>query len=194
MGSSASKAARKYPQRQGVPGLGATGAGSKATEAGAVPRSRPADNVHGREALEKDGGDPDFLAMLNRLGPVRVDHHMQTVRPEHSNTTRLFESRNESESQASSSQPVQNHLYSSALSELLDRRKSASTTQDLERLSKEFGLDLGDLERLARFVNSPSVSSSTIRPVGEKEDQGFTITAAWIEPVSPEHRRPSSST
>jgi hypothetical protein len=31
-------------------------------------------------AIEKDAQDPDFLANLSRLGPVRVDHHMQTVR------------------------------------------------------------------------------------------------------------------
>jgi hypothetical protein len=32
-------------------------------------------------AIEKDAVDPDFLSNLNRLGQVRVDHHMQTVQP-----------------------------------------------------------------------------------------------------------------
>ena len=34
-----------------------------------------------REAIEQDAGDPDFLSNLSRLGQVRVDHHMQHVRP-----------------------------------------------------------------------------------------------------------------
>ncbi|KAI0255411.1 hypothetical protein BJV78DRAFT_1179929, partial [Lactifluus subvellereus] len=32
------------------------------------------------EAIQRDGKDPQLLANLNRLGAVRVDHHMQTVR------------------------------------------------------------------------------------------------------------------
>jgi hypothetical protein len=32
-------------------------------------------------AIERDGADPHFLANLNKLGPVRVDHHMQAIRP-----------------------------------------------------------------------------------------------------------------
>lgn len=31
-------------------------------------------------AIERDSQDPHLLANLNRLGPVRVDHHMQAVR------------------------------------------------------------------------------------------------------------------
>lgn len=30
--------------------------------------------------IQRDARDPQLLANLNRLGPVRVDHHMQTVR------------------------------------------------------------------------------------------------------------------
>jgi hypothetical protein len=32
-------------------------------------------------AIEKDAFDPHFLASVQKLGPVRVDHHMRTVRP-----------------------------------------------------------------------------------------------------------------
>jgi hypothetical protein len=31
-------------------------------------------------AILRDARDPQLHANLNRLGPVRVDHHMQTVR------------------------------------------------------------------------------------------------------------------
>jgi hypothetical protein len=30
--------------------------------------------------IQQDSKDPQFLSKLNQLGPVRVDHHMQTVR------------------------------------------------------------------------------------------------------------------
>ena len=32
-------------------------------------------------AIEQDAADPHFLQKLNQLGPVKVDHHMQTIRP-----------------------------------------------------------------------------------------------------------------
>lgn len=31
--------------------------------------------------IEQDAGDPHFLANLSRLGPVRVNHSMETTRP-----------------------------------------------------------------------------------------------------------------
>ena len=31
-------------------------------------------------AVEEDGGDPDFLSNLRRLGPVRVDHRQEPIR------------------------------------------------------------------------------------------------------------------
>jgi hypothetical protein len=31
-------------------------------------------------AVEEDGGDPDFLLNLQRLGPVRVDHCQEPIR------------------------------------------------------------------------------------------------------------------
>jgi hypothetical protein len=41
-------------------------------------------NLHAQpnqiKAIQRDAKDPQFLANLNRLGPVRVDHHMQTIR------------------------------------------------------------------------------------------------------------------
>lgn len=32
-------------------------------------------------AVEADAKDPQFMFKLNQLGPVRVDHHMRSVRP-----------------------------------------------------------------------------------------------------------------
>ncbi len=38
-----------------------------------------ADPPSSKLAIERDAADPHFLANLNKLGPVRVDH-MQTIR------------------------------------------------------------------------------------------------------------------
>ena len=98
---------------------------------------------------------------------------------EATNTTRLFESRSKSE--LSSSQPAKNTLYAFMLSDLLDKRKSARSKQDLEELSKEFKVEIGALDRLTRFVNSPSIDSSSIRPAkGKSEEEGFVATVSII--------------
>jgi hypothetical protein len=68
-------------------------------------------------------------------------------------------------------------MYASTLSELLDRRKAARSTQELEKLCEEYGIKPSKLESLARFVNSPSINSATIRPIaGKSEEEGFMAT------------------
>lgn len=68
-------------------------------------------------------------------------------------------------------------MYASTLSELLDRRKAARSTQELEKLCEEYGIEPSKLESLARFVNSPSINSATIRPIaGKSEEEGFMAT------------------
>ncbi|KAF9002024.1 hypothetical protein BDQ17DRAFT_1390969 [Cyathus striatus] len=141
MGSSASKAARKLPKRAEPP----LSVGSKAP-----PPHRPRASEHKTEDIERDAQDPHFLANLNRLGPVRVDHHMQTIRLEAT----------QSEHEASSTQPTKNRLTAFSLTELLDARKAARGQADIEQLAEKFGLDLQQMQNVTRFVSSPSVDSS----------------------------------
>ncbi|KAF9476596.1 hypothetical protein BDN70DRAFT_159988 [Pholiota conissans] len=177
MGNSASKATRKYPSRADIPNLAARN-GAKATRPEIPVQSSKLADSHRSEAIEKDAGDPDFLSNLSRLGPVRVDHHMQS---DSNNTTRLFESRAKSEQAASV--PTKNQLYAFVLSDLLDRRKAVRSRQELEKLANEFNIDVAKLESLARFVNSPSIDKATIRPIaGKSEEDGFMVEAVWIEP------------
>jgi hypothetical protein len=91
---------------------------------------------------------------------------------EANSTTRLFESRAKAE--AAASEPSRNRLYAFVLSDLLDRRKAVRSRQDLEKLAKEFNIDVEKLESLGRFVNSPSINKATIRPIaGKSEEDGF---------------------
>jgi len=138
---------------------------------------------HKTKEIEQDAGDPHFLANLSRLGPVRINHSMETTRPGpiDSTTNRLFESRAKPEFEASSPHLPKNHLYSSTLTELLNQRKSVHIQKDLEKLSREFGIELDKLESLVRFVTSPSVVGTAIQSVG-KDGEGSMSTAVWIEP------------
>ena len=96
-----------------------------------------------------------------------------------STTNRLFESRAKPGFEASSPHLPKNHLYSSTLTELLNQRKSAHTQNDLEKISKEFGIELDKLESLVRFVTSPSVISTAIHSVG-KDREGSMSTVRCL--------------
>jgi len=171
MGSTASKTARKSLKS------------SRVTATEPINKNRLPDS-HRTKEIEQDAGDPHFLANLSRLGPVRVNHSMETTRPDPmgSTTNRLFESRAKPEFEASSPHLPKNYLYSSTLTELLNQRKSAHTQKDLEKLSKEFGIELDKVESLVRFVTSPSVIGKAIHSVG-KDGEGSMSTAVWVEPV-----------
>ena len=99
--------------------------------------------------------------------------------PMGSTTNRLFESRAKLEFESSSPHLPKNHLYSSTLTELLNQRKSAHTQKELEKLSKEFGIELDKLESLVRFVTSPSVIGTAIHSVG-KDGEGSMSTVRCL--------------
>ncbi|KAF8168732.1 hypothetical protein BJ912DRAFT_1067583 [Pholiota molesta] len=184
MGNSASKAARRYPSRADIPRNAA-----KASRPEVPAQGSKLAESHRSEAIEKDAGDPDFLSNLSRLGPVQVDHHMQSIRPvwkalcydgseQHDASLRVSR-----QGGGRCIRAEQKPLYAFVLSDLLDRRKAVRSRQDLEKLAKEFNIDVDKLESLARFVNSPSIDKATIRPIaGKSEEDGFMAEAVWIEP------------
>lgn len=73
----------------------------------------------------------------------------------------MFASRQQSEEQALSYTQVQNRMSAAALSDLLDARKDAKSSKELEELSKEYAIDLPLLKAVAKHVNSPSVGERT---------------------------------
>ncbi|KAG5644989.1 hypothetical protein DXG03_007266 [Asterophora parasitica] len=184
MGGAASKAVtktgRKLPKRAETPSW----AGVRAPQPSEQPLADRRASETRTEEIDNDARDPDFLANLSRLGPVRVDHHMQSIHPKTTETSRLFQSRTESEHEASSPLPVHNRLHAATLSELLDKRKGAKSVQDVERLANEYGIDASKLENLARFVTSPSVQSgSAVRTVEKDGEESVVMKAVWIEPL-----------
>ncbi|KAG6821176.1 hypothetical protein H0H93_005396 [Arthromyces matolae] len=178
MGGALSKAGRKLPKRPEPPSW----AGAR-TPGPTDPLKSAAD----RRASEKrtqdiirDAHDPDFLANLNRLGPVRVNEHMPTMAASTAaaakETSQLFQSRLESEHEAASTSPIHNRLHASALSYLLDQRKAARSPQDLENLAKKYGIDPLKLANLSRYVSSPSIQSgSEVRIIQKDGEENIAI-------------------
>ncbi len=95
MGSAASKPARHFPKsvKPKWAGTRTPNPSEATTSQSAMPQASETRNEGSTlqlkasygsnqlEAIERDSVDPQFLANLSKLGQVRVDHHMQTIRP-----------------------------------------------------------------------------------------------------------------
>jgi len=122
------------------------------------------------------------MEKLNQLGPVRVDHHMQTVRAA-SDTRNMYQSRMRSEAEASSLQSTKNRLLASSLTELLEARKSITNSAELETLAKRYHIDAAKLGQIS-VVNTPSVDErSVVRTTDKHGEESLTMMAHWIDPV-----------
>ncbi|KAF8559528.1 hypothetical protein OG21DRAFT_1480297 [Imleria badia] len=183
MGSAPSKAARKLPREKPC---GPTVTGSRIPAAAEPARLRPERPLafeNKNEAIERDAKDPHFMEKLNRLGPVRVDHHMQTVRAA-SDIQNMYRSRIRSEAEASGLQTTKDRLLASSLTELLEARKSITGSAELEALAKQYHIDVAKLEQISRVVNTPSIDESTVvRTMGKHGEESVTMMARWIDPV-----------
>jgi len=181
MGGATSKAARQFPKH------------SKPTWAGArTPAPPPHPDAksslpHASEtktaAIEEDSKDPHLAANLTRLGPVRVDHHSLTRQSTADQVSRTFQSRLQSEQEASSSHTTRNRLVAAALMDLLEERKSVvSQLNGLQGLAEKFNLDVAKLQRVAKYVNSPSVDpESVLRTVNDDGTERTTMKAIWVD-------------
>lgn len=88
----------------------------------------------------------------------------------------IHQKREASELEAASFKPIRNRLHASTLTELLDERKNVSSAAEMAELAKKYNVDLQVLERLARFVNSPSIGEKTVTRTVDHEDGMEKIT------------------
>jgi hypothetical protein len=183
MGSSFSKATRKLPPanlsktkpawagaRTGEPPVGSANPSasrappktdaphaSEGRDAGTCALSTGHSSILMVLAIEADARDPqlspEFMRNLGRLGQVRVDHGMSSVRAEATRTQELFRSRAATESGA------QTGVEGPTLAILLGMR--ADGYDGLGRELKRVGMEAGALERVARYVNAPRVKSGS---------------------------------
>ncbi|KAJ7752039.1 hypothetical protein B0H16DRAFT_1246633, partial [Mycena metata] len=130
------------------------------------------------DVIDQDSRDPQFLSKLNQLGPVRVDHHMQTIRTVGTTTSgpaelanQMFNSRSRSENEAAAQNPTQNRIHASQLSRLFDERKSIRTRREMEFLAARYGLDLEKLDAIAEFLSTPSVHDNSAVQIGKDGEE-----------------------
>jgi len=179
MGATSSKAARKLPKRAETPSWAGRTTNPVLTESQRPDGPRPSETKN--EAIDKDSRDPQFLSNLSRLGPVRVDHHMQSFRLD-GQVNRMHQIRAQSEIEATPSHAARNRILSATLSDLLDKRKKATSLKELERIANKYDMDIAKLESLAQFVNSPTIGEgTTTRTKDANGEQIVTSTAVWAE-------------
>lgn len=89
----------------------------------------------------------------------------------------MHQTRSQSEIEATPSHRIRNRIVSRALSELLDERKKTNSLKELESIANKYDMDIGKLERLARFVNSPTIGESTTTRTAETNGEQIIITS-----------------
>ncbi|KAG2146903.1 uncharacterized protein EDB93DRAFT_1250693 [Suillus bovinus] len=199
MGISSSKAARKLPKEK--PSWAGSRTPLKQDGAQDIRRPRPLAFENKTDAVESDAKDPQFMSKLSQLGPVRVDHHMRSVRTvRHPSSTeyrtyqvldssqaesvqQMHRSRLQSEVEALPLHSTRNRLLASSLSELLESRKTVKSQAELQALAEQYHIDVTKLDELAKFVNTPSIDESTIvRSTNQEGEETLTMMARWVDP------------
>ncbi|CAE7227127.1 unnamed protein product [Rhizoctonia solani] len=192
MGGSASKSARKLPTRTQPSWAGARTPQPLPeqfrTSKPGVMASETKDSH-----IESDSKDPHLMSKLSQLGQVRVPNPQlgQRLRPQSDSSFNMIRAREESEQLAASGILPSNRVLALSLSDLLDARKSARSSKEIEEIAKSYGMDAQTLQNVARFVNTPSVDPKNVtRVVGKEGEEKTTMVASWSEPLlDHEHQR-----
>ncbi|KAF9451211.1 hypothetical protein P691DRAFT_808396 [Macrolepiota fuliginosa MF-IS2] len=197
MGNSASRAARKLPKRAEPPAWAGKGTPRPGQAPAGLSREQIGDKLaseHRTEAIEEDARDPDFLANLQRLGPVTVDHHMKPIRTETtaSSTSELFKARREDAEEREKHREYvakyrpapkgEDRFFADQLSVMLDARKGIENLDMAGRISKDHEIDVNKLESVARFITTPSIMKGAARKFVDKDGNDRTIAkAVWVD-------------
>lgn len=98
-------------------------------------------------------------------------------------TNRLFQSRVQSELEASSHQLAPGHLHAATLVHLLDKRKGVNSMGELDELARKWNLEgAKKLENVAKYVNSPSVQGNkVIRMVGKGGEEILILSVGFFK-------------
>lgn len=74
----------------------------------------------------------------------------------------LAERQRVEEAAEQSTAPIRNQLSAGGLLNLFDARKKCTTQEELDKVSRDYGMDPATVEQLAKHINSPSMSGITI--------------------------------
>lgn len=126
------------------------------------------------------------MSKLSQLGQVQVPNPQlgQRLRPQSDRSFNMIRAREASEQMAASNTVPSNRVLALSLSDVLDARKSARSTQEIGEIAQSYGMDIQTLQRVARFVNTPSVAPQNVtRIVGKDGEEKTTMLATWSEPL-----------
>jgi len=113
--------------------------------------------------------DPQLLANLTRLGPVKVDHGMHGLKPTGVNASRILNTQKQSETEAQKGETKRNHVQAPSLFDALTRLQVAKDESTVERLAGEYNLDGKVLRELGKTVNVPTPDEATARTVVDED-------------------------
>ena len=122
--------------------------------------------------------DPQLLANLTRLGPVKVDHGMRGLKPTGATASRILNMQKQSETEAQTGERKRNHLQTQSLFDALTRLQEAKDEQAVERLAGEYNLDPGVLRELGKTVNVPTPDETTARAI--VDDDGAEVVLKTV--------------
>lgn len=147
------------------------------------------------DAIRRESEDPDFARKLAALGQVKVPTPGSAYMPRQDNAMLgILAERQRVEEIAEQTPPskVRNLLSAGTLAHLFDERKACKTQAELDELSREFGMDPEIVERLAKHLNSPSISKIAL-PTKDANDTPKQL-AQWVDPPirAPEQPRLSA--
>ncbi|GAA5978197.1 hypothetical protein JCM10908_004268 [Rhodotorula pacifica] len=170
----------------------------RAPEARPPPSSRtaaPRASETKSDAIRRESEDPDFARKLAALGQVKVPTPGSAYVPRQDNAMLgILAERQRVEEIAEQTPPskVRNLLSAGTLAHLFDERKACKTQAELDELSREFGMDPEIVERLAKHINSPSISKIAL-PTKDANDTPKQL-AQWVDPplAAPEQPRLSA--
>jgi hypothetical protein len=86
----------------------------------------------------------------------------------------MYRNLQDSENMAASGSTPRNRLQPSDLAGLFDERKTVASQLELDRLAERYNMDGDVVERLARYVNTPSVTEAGTQTArsAEGDEQG----------------------
>ncbi|POY76586.1 hypothetical protein BMF94_0175 [Rhodotorula taiwanensis] len=146
------------------------------------------------DAIRRESEDPDFARNLAALGQVKVPTPGSAYMPRQDNAMLDILAERQRVDEIAEQTPahkVRNLLSAGTLAHLFDERKACTSQKELDELSREFGMDPEIVERLAKHVNTPSISKIAL-PTKDANDTPKQL-ARWVDPPLTASEQPKLS-
>ncbi|KAJ8295352.1 hypothetical protein OF846_001593 [Rhodotorula toruloides] len=191
-------ATKARPSR--MPAFGQKPIGQQVAEARGRPsQPLPQASETKSEAIMQDAQDPSFARNLAALGQVKVPGKGEPTTHRTDNPMLgILAERQRVEEAAEQKVPVRNQLSAGGLLSLFDARKNCTTQEELDKVSREYGMEPAMVEELAKHINSPSMSGITIPGKTPDDAERHLKMNAHAQPTAPAvnapvHPQPSTS-